>query len=129
MTVDPPRGLDGITDFLGLRWDDPRTVRVTVRDELINRGGLLSGVVTFALVDYSMGSALWIETSEDESIATLNIAINYIATATSGDVICRSTLDRRNRTVGVMRSEVRSDDDRLLATALGSYAIFARRPA
>lgn len=123
-----PRSLDGVTGFLGMRWDDARTVRLTVRDDLINRGGLLSGVATFALVDYSMGSALWAETTDDEAIATLNIAINYIATATAGEVICTSTLDRRNRTTAVLRSEVRSDDDRLLATAIGSYAIFPRRP-
>lgn len=111
-----------------MRWDDVQTVRLTVRPELINAGGLLSGVATFALVDYSMGSALWAETTEDEAIATVNIAINYVQTALEGDVICRSELDRRNRRSAVLRSEVRHEDERLLATAIGSYAIFPRRP-
>lgn len=127
MSDEGPRSLDGVTEFIGLRWEDPQTVRLTIRPELINRGNLLSGVATFALVDYSMGSALWVQTSAEESIATLNIAINYIQTATSGDVICRSTVDRRNRSSAVLRSEVHHDDGRLLATAIGSYAIFARR--
>ena len=122
-----PRSLDGVTDFLGVRWDDVETVRVTVRPDLINAGGLLSGVVAYALIDYSMGSALWAQTTDDEGIATLNIAINYVRTATEGDVICRSSVDRRNRRIAVLRSEVHHEDGRLLATAIGSYAIFPRR--
>ena len=80
-----PRSLDGLTGFIGLRWEDPQTVRVTIRPELINRGGLLSGVVTFALVDYCMGSTLWAQTTEQERIATISISINYIQTATEGE--------------------------------------------
>jgi uncharacterized protein (TIGR00369 family) len=119
--------IDGVTRFMGMRWEDPQTVRLTIRPDLINRGGLLSGVVTYALVDYCMGSALWVETSELERIATINISINYVQTATEGDVVCRTTLDRRNRTNAVMRSEVRHEDGRLLVTAIGSYTIFIPR--
>lgn len=124
-----PRAYDGMTDFLGLRWDDPDTVRLSIRPELINRGGLLSGVVTYALVNYGMGSCLWERTTDDEAIATMNIAINYIETATEGEIVCRTMLDRRNRRSAVMRSTVHAEDGRLLVTAIGSYTIFPpRRP-
>jgi uncharacterized protein (TIGR00369 family) len=114
---------------MGMRWDDPQTVRLRIRPELINAGGLLSGVVTYALVDYCMGSTLWAQTTAEERIATISISINYIQTATEGEIVCSTTLDRRNRTTAVMRSEVRSDEDgRLLVTAIGSYTIFPRRP-
>ncbi|HEY5045526.1 MAG TPA: PaaI family thioesterase [Solirubrobacteraceae bacterium] len=122
-----PRSLDGVSSFMGMRWDDPQTVRLEIRPELMNNGGLLSGVVTYALVDYCMGSTLWVQTTEQERIATISIAINYIQTATEGEIVCRTTLDRRNRTTAVMRSEVRHDDGRLLVTAIGSYTIFPRR--
>jgi uncharacterized protein (TIGR00369 family) len=124
---DRPRSLDGVSSFMGLRWDDPETVRLTIRPELINNGGLLSGVVTYALVDYCMGSTLWAQTTEQERIATINIAINYLQTATEGEIVCRTTLDRRNRTIGVLRSEVRHEDGRLMVTAIGSYSIFPPR--
>ena len=77
--------------------------------------------------DYCMGSTLWRETTPDESIATVNIAINYVQTATEGDVVCTTRLDRRNRRLAVMQSEVHAADRRLLATAIGSYTIFPRR--
>ncbi|MEA2202251.1 MAG: hypothetical protein QOI89_2847 [Solirubrobacteraceae bacterium] len=124
---DGPRSLDGVTSFMGMRWEDPQTVRLTIRPELINRGGLLSGVVTFALVDYCMGSTLWVQTTEQERIATINISINYVQTAVEGEIVCRTTLDRRNRRTAVMRSEVSHEDGRLHVTAIGSYTIFQAR--
>lgn len=120
-------GIDGVSGFMGMRWDSPDTVRLTIRPELINAGGLLSGVVTYALVDYCMGSTLWPHTNEDERIATLNISINYIQTAVEGEIVCTTQLDRRNRTNAVLRSEVRHEDGRILVTAIGSYAIFPDR--
>ena len=88
-------------------------------------------MVTYALVDYCMGSTLWAQTTRGERIATISIAINYVQTATEGEIVCRTVLDRRNRTAAVLRSEVRHEDGRLLVTAIGSYTIFPakRRPA
>jgi uncharacterized protein (TIGR00369 family) len=116
---------------MGLRWEDAQTVHLEIRPELINRGGLLSGVATYAMVDYCMGSTLWAQTTDEERIATISISINYVQTALEGEIVCRTTLDRRNRTTAVMRSEVRHEDGRLLVTAIGSYTIFParKRPA
>jgi uncharacterized protein (TIGR00369 family) len=123
----PREGIDGVSRFFGILWEDANTARLTIRPELINAGGMLSGVATYALVDYTMGSALWKETSEDEAIATINISINYVRTAVEGDAVCSTSVDRRNRTSAVLRSEVRHEDGDLLATAIGTYSIFPRR--
>ncbi len=120
-------GIDGVSGFMGMRWDSPERIRLQIRPELIGAGGLLSGVATYALVDYCMGSTLWVHTTEEEHIATVNISINYIQTAIEGEIICTSELDRRNRSNAVLRSEVRHEDGRLLVTALGSYAIYSAR--
>jgi uncharacterized protein (TIGR00369 family) len=71
-----------------------------------------------------MGSALWVERSGDERIATISISINYVQTAREGKVTCTAEVDRRNDRVAVLRSEVRHADGRLIATAVGSYSIF-----
>ncbi len=122
-----PGAIDGVTEFMGMRWEDPQTVRLRIRPELINAGEMLSGVVTYALVDYCMGSALWVQTSAEEGIATTSISVNYVQTAVEGEIVCRTTLDRRNRRTAVLRSEVSHEDGRLLVTAIGSYSIFPRR--
>ena len=120
-------GIDGVSEFFGFRWEHANTIRLTIEERHINAAGLLSGAVTYAMVDYCMGSTLWKQTTDDERIATVSISINYVQTATEGEVICTTELDRRNRRLAVLRSEVHADDGRLLATAIGSYTIFPRR--
>jgi acyl-coenzyme A thioesterase PaaI-like protein len=143
-----PQGIDGLTRFLGMRWDSAETVRIEVRDDLINPAGLLSGPVAYALVDYSMGSALWAQKNPGERIATINISINLMQmrssrtgreaedstdlfrrTAREGEVTCTSRVHRRNDRVAVLSSEVRDSEDRLLATAIGSFSIPSERAA
>jgi uncharacterized protein (TIGR00369 family) len=119
--------IDGVSRFFDLRWVHANEVHMTVRPELINAGGMLSGVATYALVDYCMGSTLWKQTADEEAIATISISINYVQTATDGEVVCTTELDRRNRSNAVLSSEVRHEDGRLIATAIGSYSIFKRR--
>ena len=121
--------LDAVSEFFGFRYEAPGRIRVTVRPELMNRGGLLSGAVAFSMIDYAMGSALWMQITEEESIATLNIAINYVATAREGDIVCTAEVDRRNRRAATLTSRVHADDGRLVASAIGAYSIFPRRRA
>src|SRR5436309_10356275 len=102
--------LDGVSEFFGFRYERAGRIRVTVRPELINPAGLLSGPVAFAMIDYAMGSALWTQITPDEGIATLNISINYVATATDGEIVCQAEVDRRNRRAATLTSQVHSDD-------------------
>ncbi len=122
-----PEGIDGISGYLGFRWDRADTLRLTIEERHINAAGMLSGAVTYAMVDYCMGSTLWRQTTEEEGIATVSISINYVQTATEGDIVCTTEMDRRNRRLATLRSEVRHEDGRLIATAIGSYTIFPRK--
>lgn len=118
------KGIDPLSQWMGFRWEAANRIRLAIRDDHINQAGLLSGPVAYAMIDYCMGSTLWMERSDDERIATISISINYVQTAREGEIVCETTLDRRNDRVAVMRSEVRHDDGRVLATAVGSFAIF-----
>jgi uncharacterized protein (TIGR00369 family) len=122
----PEGGIDDLTNWLGLRWEAENRVRLTIRPEHINAAGLLAGPVTYAMVDYCMGSTLWTQRQKGERIATISITINYVQTAREGDVICTTELDRRNDRVALLRSEVSHEDGRLLVTAVGSFSIFPR---
>jgi hypothetical protein len=42
-------GIDGLTRWLGLRWEAADRVRLTVRDELINPAGLLAGPAAYVI--------------------------------------------------------------------------------
>jgi len=128
MELDSPRAMDPLSTWMGFRFDDPYTVRLTVRPELLNPSGRMSGVAAYALVDYGMGSAVWEHTTEDERVATLNISITYLRGVEEGDVVCRTVLDRRTRTNAALRSEVVSEvSGEIIVTAVGTFAIYPVR--
>jgi uncharacterized protein (TIGR00369 family) len=116
---------DPFSRFLGLRWDDdPGTVRLEIRPELLNSVGILLGPVSFAVMDYGMTSCLWQHVADDELIATINISINYVRGVDRGTVTCRAELQRRNRRNGILAAEIRDEDEDLLSAAIGTFAIF-----
>jgi uncharacterized protein (TIGR00369 family) len=115
---------DALTRWLGLRWERADRVLLELRPELLNPVGLLAGPVTYAMVDYCMGSTLWRERSPDEAVATIGISINHVRSATRGEIACEARLERRNDRVAVLGAEVRDEQGRLLATAIGSFSIF-----
>jgi acyl-CoA thioesterase len=126
MTFDP-HNADDLTKWFGVRWDDAQTLRLTIRPDLLNPVGFLSGVAAFTLVDYSMASALIEHLTPEERCATINISINYLRTAREGAIVCTSAVDRRTRSSAALRSEVVHEGGDVLATAVGTYAIFPAR--
>ena len=122
-----PLNADQLTAWFGVRWDDAATLRLTIRPDLLNPVGFLSGVAAFTLVDYSMASALIEHMTPEERCATSNVAINYLRTAREGEIVCRSVVDRRTRSNASLRSEVVHEGGDVLATAVGTYAVFPAR--
>ena len=125
-----PWFVDALGQWLGLHHEAPGRLRLTVRPELLNSGGLLAGPVVFALVDYAMAAVLWDELEPPQGMATNHVAINFVATALEGDVVCVARVDRRTRGVAALSATVTAAaDERLLATAIGSYVVLPRLPA
>lgn len=122
-----PRAGGPYADHLGLRWTGPSEARLTIRPDLVNDIGRLLGPVGFALVDYAMGAAVWNELDDGETAATVNVALNFLDTATEGEVVCRARLDRRTRRAAATSAEVHHEDGRLLITAIGGFAIILPR--
>jgi len=118
---DPRAGGDAFIDFLGMRFE-PRAVRLTIRPELLNSNGKLLGPVGFALIDYGMAAELFAATTT-ERFATTGISINYLSGASEGEVICRARIDRRGRHAAHLSAELTHDSGKLLATAIGTFAI------
>jgi uncharacterized protein (TIGR00369 family) len=124
-----PSERDAFSEFLGLRFDSPTVLRLEIRPELVNGVGKLLGPVVFALTDYGMGAAVWDTLDAGQVCATVNVAINFVDSAASGEVVCTSRVDRRTRRAAATSAEVRHADGRLLATAIGSFAVILGRTA
>ena len=114
---------DSFARVLGLRFEDADSVRLTIRPDLINDGGMLLGPVVFSLVDYAMTRRLLPTVAEGARIATTHIALNFLASASEGEVSATATLDRRGRSTAFLSARVEHEDGRLLASAIGTFAL------
>lgn len=124
-----PIAPDALSRWLGLSVVSPAEARLRITPELVNGIGMLLGPVVLALADYGMGAAAWATLQPGEQAATVDLALSFLASATAGDVVCRSSVHGRSRRLVRTRCEIRHEDGRLLATAIGTFAVLERRDA
>ncbi|MCK9517142.1 MAG: PaaI family thioesterase [Ottowia sp.] len=92
-----------------------------------NNHQVVHGGVLFTLVDTCMGAALYSQLAPDELCATIDVHISYLNAVTQGPLQCESRVLKRGKRVAHIEASVRVAD-RLMATATGNFAIFARQP-
>jgi acyl-CoA thioesterase len=93
----------------------------------LNPHQVVHGAVLFALADTGMGAALYPSLVAGESCATIELKLNFFRPAAQGTLVCDSTIVNRGRTIANLESRILLGD-KLVATANGNFAIFARRP-
>lgn len=127
----PPSTGEHFGTLLGMemyeRGDGYSRGRLTVRPELLNPHGTLHGGVMYSLADNGMGSAVYSKMAPDESCATIEIKMVYIAAVREGTLECETRVINKGRRVAVLESEV-TNNGRLVAKALGTFAIFPITP-
>jgi len=120
----------GFGQLLGLemteRGDGLSRCQLTVRPELLNPHGVMHGGAIYSLADNGMGAAVYSKIEDNESCATIEIKIVYIAPVCSGVVECETRVVNKGRRVAVLESDI-TNGGRLVAKALGSFAIFPLR--
>lgn len=116
-------------DLIGLTFESTEPgrsrCRVSIRPDLLNPHGVVNGAVAYALADTGMGGALYPLLGRDESCATIEIKIVYLASVAEGDLLCDTHVVRKGSRVAVLESEIR-ESDRLVAKALGTYSVHRR---
>lgn len=99
------------------------TLSLNVRSQHLNPHRVVHGAVLYALADTGMGAALYPTLAEGEICATIEIKINYFKPVSAGEVICRTELVNRGKSVANLESKLYVGDA-LVAQANGNYAIF-----
>lgn len=89
----------------------------------LNPHGVVHGAAVYALIDQAMGAAVYTVMGRTESCATLEVSIAYLAPGRLGPIEARVRLVRRTQRLAVLEAEA-WQGERLLAKALGTYAIF-----
>lgn len=99
------------------------TVALTVAKQHLNPHAVVHGAVLYALADTGMGAALHPTLDTGEICATIEIKINYFKPVSGGEVVCKTELVNRGKTVANLDSRLYVGGA-LVAQANGNYAIF-----
>lgn len=97
-------------------------IRMEMRDDLRQPGGLLHGGVTATLIDTAMAFAVRTRLEDHEATATIDLTIHYLRPHTQGTIYCTAKVVRAGRRIVNVSAEVVNGEDKLIATAVSSYA-------
>jgi uncharacterized protein (TIGR00369 family) len=117
-----------LQQFLGmeLTGDEPGVgfAHLDVGPDHLNPNGVVHGAVLFALVDTAMGKSTMSAIDEpDRYCASIEVALRFIRPAVAGRLTATATVIKRGRNVVHLEARVVGDDQRLVATAAGTFAI------
>jgi len=120
-------GVGPIAALLGIRRTSMAGGRsvfeLAIGPDHMNPHGVVHGGVVSTLVDFAMGGALTSLLEPGERCATLEMKVNYLAPAVSGDLRAEARVVSRSRRVAVMEARVYGEADRLIALATGSFYV------
>jgi len=128
MVTNPFAQLVGFSMRLGRRGSGSCSAALDVRPELLNPNGVVHGGALFSMADTVMGAALFTTLAPEENCATIEIKIHFLQPVTKGKIRCSTRVVQRGRRIAVLESHL-SVGRLQVAQALGTFAIFAPRPA
>ena len=118
--------------FLGmeLTGDEPGVghAHVDVGPDHLNPNGVVHGAVLFALVDTAMGkSTMSVIAEPGRYCASIEVSLRFIRPAVAGRLTAEATVVKRGRNIVHLDGRVVDADDRLIATAAGTFAILGEQ--
>ena len=108
------------------RHDDGITVRIGIRPELLNFGGVLHGGVAASAADVAAGMGLMDRFQGKQPVTTTVLKINYLLPVTGAWVDARAKFVRIGKTLAVAQVDMSDDRGRLVAIALVTYMLLPK---
>lgn len=97
---------------------------IEIGPDHLNPNGVVHGAVLFALADTAMGKATMSVIDEPGRFcASVEVSLRFIRPAASGGLTAVATVVKRGRHVVHLEARIAADDQRLIATAAGTFAI------
>ena len=125
MFIEHQKPLMPIASLLGMRLISAERGQATLEydtSELhTNAMGTLHGGVLCAIADTAMGVAFYTVLEEHESLATLELKINYLKPVWNGRLTTRAKVIKRGKLTGLLECDILDDDGQLIARASSTY--------
>ena len=96
---------------------------LAVGEQHMNPNGVVHGAVLFAMVDTAMGSATMSVLPDGQFCATVDVQLRFIRPASGGQLVADVEVLKRGRSIVHLDGRVVDGDDRLVATAAGTFAV------
>lgn len=109
--------------LLGWRMIDHDAARGWVRigftgkTEFCNPAGFVQGGLLTAMLDDTMGPAVWIATDGQWFTASIDITISFLNPAKPGPLVAEATVIQRGKTIAFLQAELRDEAGTLLCRA------------
>lgn len=113
-------------DYLGLetkRIEGGAEVRLEIKEHALNSLGVAHGGVICSLVDHAIGAAVGFALGRTRRAVTAELKVNFLAPTTGGVLIARGRLLREGKRLIVGEAEIVDQDGRMIAKALGTWAV------
>jgi len=128
----PPES--GVCKALGITYGEMTrgnfATHATVSAEHTNKGGVAHGALFSALLDTALGGALVSTLRKEEWCATAQLSVSFLEAGQIGSKLtARGRIVRRGKGVAHLAGEVTDQSDVVYATATGTWAICAAKPA
>jgi uncharacterized protein (TIGR00369 family) len=86
------------------------------------------GGIIFTQMDTTMATAVLSTLSPGMgNCSTIDLSIQYLAPAGSGQLACETRVERRGKRVCFVRGEIRRDDGEIVAMGQGTFRVFHNR--
>lgn len=125
----PSKGAHPFCDMIGLEFTQIEKgfsqCRIRVHDQLLNPHRVVHGGVIYTMTDTGMGAAVYPFLDENELCSILEIKISYLRSLRSGVIICDTKVVHKGKNVIFLESVVKNSEDQPVASATGTYYLFA----
>ena len=103
-------------------------VALDLRKELTNHRGVAHGGLITSLLDVALGSAIISGIRSEEWIGTVQLSVQFREPGVGTSLTARGRMMRRGRHVVFAEGEIVDDEDRIVATAHGTWHVWPSRP-
>jgi uncharacterized protein (TIGR00369 family) len=93
------------------------------RKEFCNPAGSVQGGILSAMLDETMGPAVFVMTEGKLYTATITMTVNFLAPAKPGPIVGEANVTQLGKTIAFVEGKLMAEDGRVLATASTSLRL------
>jgi uncharacterized protein (TIGR00369 family) len=90
------------------------------RAEFCNPAGFIQGGILSAMLDDTMGPAVFVMTDGKLYTATITMTVNFLAPATPGPIVGEASVTQLGKTIAFVEGRLMAEDGVVIATATAS---------